>query len=155
MNRDTMIQALRGKFSDLALRHAVCLEKPNTYDIETLTTTEVERLYNRFFPKPTSAEVVASALAEEIELKRLRSIVLADAQFVGLYTPNNWTRFNNFMKYKSVFKQPLNAYTLEQFPSLIKQFKSIRSKFVHSKMRIGDTEWYNYFGFMTISKQNG
>ncbi|MFJ1492618.1 hypothetical protein ACILFL_13640, partial [Capnocytophaga canis] len=63
-----------------------------------------------------------------------------------------WTRFNNFMKYKSVFKQPLNAYTLEQFPVLIKQFKSIRSKFVSSKMRVGDTQWYNYFGFMTISK---
>ena len=120
-----MIQALRGKFSDSALRHAVCLEKSNTYDIELLTTTEVERLYNRFFPKSTSAEVVASRLIDEMELKRLRSIILADAQFVGLYTPSDWTRFNNFMKYKSVFKQPLNAYTLEQFPLLIKQFKSI------------------------------
>lgn len=152
MDRNAMIQALRKKFSPSTLEQAVYLEKPNTYDIETLTTTEVERLYNRFFPKPTSAEVVASRLIDEMELKRLRSIILADAQFVGLYTPSDWTRFNNFMKYKSVFKQPLNAYTLEQFPVLIKQFKSIRSKFVSSKMRVGDAQWYNYFGFMTVSK---
>lgn len=131
----------------------VCLEKPNTYDIETLTLSEVERLYNRFFPKPIPAEAVVSALAGEIELKRLRSIVLTDAQFVGLYTPDNWTRFNNFMKYRSILKKPLNAYTLDEFPLLIKQFKSIRSKFVSSKMTIGDAQWYNYFGFMRITKK--
>lgn len=152
MDRNAMIQALRKKFSPSTLEQAVYLEKPNTYNIENLTATEVERLYNRFFPKPTSAEVVASRLIDEMELKRLRSIVLTDAQFVGLYTPDNWTRFNNFMKYRSVLKKPLNAYTLDEFPLLIKQFKSIRSKFVSSKMRVGDTQWYNYFGFMTISK---
>ncbi|WP_172918547.1 hypothetical protein [Capnocytophaga canis] len=152
MDRNAMIQALRKKFSPSTLEQAVYLEKPNTYNIENLTATEVERLYNRFFPKPTSAEVVASRLIDEMELKRLRSIVLTDAQFVGLYTPDNWTRFNNFMKYRSVLKKLLNAYTLDEFPLLIKQFKSIRSKFVSSKMRVGDTQWYNYFGFMTISK---
>lgn len=151
METTEMIQALRQKFSDSALEQMAYLENRNTNAIEDLSDEEIARLYFRFFPKQKTIEEIAVALSDELELKRLRSIVLADAQFVGLYTPDNWMRFNQFMKYKSVFKQPLNAYTLEQFPLLIKQFKSIRSKFIQSKMKVGDTQWYDYFGFMTVS----
>lgn len=151
METTEMIQALREKFSVSALEQMVYLENRNANAIEDLSDEEIARLYFRFFPKQKTIEEIAVALSDELELKRLRSIVLADAQFVGLYTPDNWMRFNQFMKYKSVFKQPLNAYTLEQFPLLIKQFKSIRSKFIQSKMKVGDTQWYDYFGFMTVS----
>lgn len=128
MQTKEMIQALRQKFSTLALEQIVSLEKPNVFDMEALTDTEIEKIYFRFFPKPPTAEQIAVALSDELELKRLRSIILADAQYLGLYQPNNWQKFNAFMKEKSVLKKPLNAYKIDEFPLLIKQFKSMKAK---------------------------
>lgn len=81
-----------------------------------------------------------------LELKRLRSIILADAQYLGIYKPGDWTSFNRFMLHKSVKRKDLNLYKIEEFPALIKQFKSMRRKYDESKQKIGSRAWWRSIG---------
>ncbi|WP_233890536.1 hypothetical protein, partial [Tenacibaculum piscium] len=100
--------------------------KGRTSRIEKLEADEIAAIYYLFHPneRPKSDKEKLTEFQQQAELKRLRSIILADAQYIGLYNPNNWNKFNAFMKHTSVLKKPLNAYKIADFPQLIKQFKS-------------------------------
>lgn len=150
MKPEEMLEQLREKFSTSTLEQIAWLETRRSGDIATLSAQQLEQVYYRFFPK-TNSEKVVQALAQELELKRLRSIVLADAQYLGIYRADSWLAFNGFMKNRSVLKKPLNYYTIEELPLLIQQFKSMRSKFDKAKMQIGSREWFIHFGF-TLQK---
>lgn len=147
MNTEGMIVRLKAKFGNDAIGQVVWLDTERTTDIYEMSAEEVTRLYLRFFPKAKSVIEVMGGLMEEQELKRLRSVILADAQYIGLYVPGNWTAFNRFMLEKSVFKKPLNRYTIGEFPELKRQFKSLRTKYDQRKTQPYTKEWYRHTGF--------
>lgn len=149
MFQDKIKNRLLSRFSKESLEQSVYMQsKGRTYDIDELTNDELQSLFYMFFPaeKPKHHTQRLYELEIEQELKRLRSVVLADAQYIGLYTPGNWTRFNQFMNYTSVLKKPLNRYEIDEFPELIKQFKSMRYKFNKSKTVVGTSAWFKFLG---------
>ncbi|ROH98302.1 hypothetical protein EGI16_21735 [Chryseobacterium sp. G0240] len=114
-----------------------------TGNINELTREELESLYYSFFPKQqTVYEELNNQYAEQ-HLKSLRSIVLKDAQYIGLYDPQNWEPFNRFMLELSPLKKPLKNYSANEFDLLIRQFKSLRSKYNKSAKKPGTREWYH------------
>ncbi|MBE7686584.1 hypothetical protein F7647_11035 [Tenacibaculum piscium] len=149
MKPEKMIEELHSKFSISSLEYPV-FEQSNrrTSDIEELTESELKALYYLFFPseKPITIEEELQRMQTQQELKRLRSIILNDAQNIGLYKPDDWQKFNVFMKNKSVLKKPLNSYEICEFPALILQFKSMRHKFKNNKTKVGSADWYTFIG---------
>jgi len=112
----------------------------NIYDLDP---EELESFYYMFFPKkPTVYEELNNQYAQA-QLKKLRSIILKDAQYIGLYDPTDWGPFNRFMLELSPEKKPLNKYAANEFEGLIKQFKSLRSKYDKSASIPGTKEWYH------------
>lgn len=136
--KDDMIR----KFGKFAIGQSVWLHTRRTSDLEELTPIELESLYNQFFPQPVHADPVVEMYQEQ-HLKSLRSIILKDAQYIGLYDVQNWDPFNAFMREKSPFKKALNKYTADEFEPLIKQFKSLRSKYDKAAKTPGTKEWYH------------
>lgn len=138
----TMIQKLRDKLG-VGLRSAVELHTNyDKWEIEDLTNEELVALYNRFYPQISDTEKIF-ALKMEQKLKSLRAIILADATYIGLLEANSWDKFNQWMLELSPFKKPLNAYKLDEFGPLIKQFKSLRTKYDKKAMISGTEEWYH------------
>ena len=149
MTKEEQKQRLLSKFSKQNLEQSVYMQsKGRTSDLDLLTSEELEALYFMFFPmeKQTNQAKRLLQLEQEKELKRLRSVILSDAQKIGLYTPGDWTRFNQFMLKNSVFKKSLNHYKNNEFPELIKQFKSMRYRFEKSRTVIGSKAWYQFLG---------
>ncbi|MCG8868089.1 hypothetical protein G1K81_13410 [Tenacibaculum finnmarkense] len=149
MKPEKMIEELHSKFSISSLEDAI-FDQSNfrTSNIEELTESELKALYYLFFSskKPITIEEELQRLQTQQELKRLRSVILNDAQNIGLYKPDDWQKFNVFMKNKSVLKKPLNSYEICEFPALILQFKSMRHKFKKNKTKVGTADWYNFIG---------
>ncbi|MFS1522118.1 hypothetical protein ACIPCA_12600 [Flavobacterium covae] len=151
MNTQDKINALCSKFSASALSKAVYMETKRTTDITELSREEVEALYTRFFPKKSAIDFLFE-MEQERELKRLRSVIIKEAQFIGIYTPESWVTFNRFMLNKSIFKKALNEYKIDEFPQLIKQFKSISTKVSKAKMIPHTSGWYTMLGLNDISR---
>ncbi|MBE7648653.1 hypothetical protein [Tenacibaculum finnmarkense] len=149
MKPEKMIEELHSKFSISSLKDAI-FDQSNfrTSNIEELTESELKALYYLFFPseKTITIEEELKRMETQQMLKRLRSMILKDAQCIGLYKPDDWQKFNAFMKNKSVLKKPLNSYEVCEFPALIIQFKSMRHKFEKSKTKVGTADWYNFIG---------
>ncbi len=142
MTTQAMIQRLRDKLG-VGLRSAVELHTNyHKWQIEDLTDEELTGLYQRFCPQKTSEQKVFE-LELQNRIKALKSIVLKDATYIGLLTPESWEAFNTWMLERSPFKKSLNAYKLDEFEPLIKQFKSLKSKY-NKKAKIPFTkEWYH------------
>ncbi|MGR3790694.1 hypothetical protein ACUXZJ_07260 [Flavobacterium sp. TN-1] len=151
MNIQDKIKALCSKFSASALGQAVYMETKRTTDINELSSQEIEALYNRFFPKKSAIDFLIE-MEQERELKRLRSIIIKEAQFIGIYTPDSWVTFNRFMIHKSIFKKSLNEYKISEFPQLIQQFKAMSVKVSRAKMIPHTTAWYNELGLNDLSQ---
>ena len=128
MQTEELIIALRQRLSPEALEQAVWLETHRTSCLLEATDEELKILYNRFCHTPNYQDIT-NDLLKEAEIKRLRSIILTDAQAMGILRHNNWEHFNRFMKEKSILKKFLRDYTLDELPELVLQFKSMRSKF--------------------------
>lgn len=124
------------------------ITKLRTKYMDDMTEMELKELYYLFFPleNPNHNQKRVKQLEEETEVKKKRSIILRDAEYIGLYSSGNWIRFNDFMLNKSTLKKPLNKYKLDEFKELIKQFKSMRWKFDRNKIRVGTTEWFHFIG---------
>ncbi|MEQ3500632.1 hypothetical protein ABMY20_12815 [Tenacibaculum sp. SSH1-16] len=149
MTKENQKNRLLSKFSRENLEQSVYMQSNGrTFDIDMLTTDELQGLFYLFFPmeKPQKQAKRVLDLEQEKELKRLRSVILSDAQKIGLYTPGDWTRFNEFMSKSSVLKKGLNRYKLDEFPELIKQFKSMRYRFDKSRTVVGSKAWYQALG---------
>jgi hypothetical protein len=137
-------------FSRESMEHSVLMSTQyRTKHLEEMTDKEFESLYFSFFPneKPHDTNYRIQQLERERELKRLRSIILTDADYMGIYKVGDWTRFNHFMLTKSPLKKSLNKYKVSEFPELIKQFKSMRYRFDKSKTKVGSSAWFHLFGF--------
>ena len=149
MTKENQKERLLSRFSKESLEYSVYTQsKGRTYDLDLLTSEELQALFFAFFPMENPANQVKKVLQleQEKELKRLRSVILSDAQRLGLYNPNDWTRFNRFMLNTSVLKKSLNYYKIDEFPELIKQFKSMRYKFEKSRTTVGSSAWYQALG---------
>ncbi|MGP1479339.1 MAG: hypothetical protein ACTTJI_06600 [Capnocytophaga sp.] len=145
MQTEEIITALRQKLSPGALEQAVWLETKRTTYLLEATDEELQALYHRFCYTP-NYQAIATDLLNETEVKRLRSIILADAQAMGILKQNNWAYFNKFMKERSLLKKFLREYTLDELPELVRQFKSMRTKFEKAAVKVGSKQWHTLFG---------
>lgn len=144
MTSEQQKQQLLTKFSAYALE-SICWSKSGarTGDIQELYPEELDAVYCMFFPRPKTAAEQIQQQQEINLLKSFRSIILKDAQYIGLYDPQDWTPFNRFMLELSPLKKPLNSYKADEFDKLIKQFKSLRSKYDERAKVPGSKEWYH------------
>ncbi|WP_312083593.1 hypothetical protein [Epilithonimonas hominis] len=144
MTSDQQKQQLLTRFSPLALEE-ICWSKSKarTGSIEELSPEEMEAVYLMFFPAPKSTTELYQEQQNLNYLRSLRSTVLKDAQYIGLYDPQDWTVFNRFMLELSPLKKPLKNYQADEFDKLIKQFKSLKSKYNKRAQTPGTKEWYH------------
>ncbi|WP_066435505.1 hypothetical protein [Chryseobacterium sp. CCH4-E10] len=141
-----MKEHLIQKFSSIALQSSIWAKTGGrTGNINDLGPEELEEIYYMFFPKEKkrTLEEEYIRIRDENKIKALRSTILKDAQYIGLYEPHNWKPFNDFMMKLSPLKKPLKNYKLNEFDSLIKQFKSLRSKYNKAAKIPGSKEWYH------------
>jgi hypothetical protein len=138
-----MKEKLLEKFNGFALSSAIGLQTNyRTTVIDDLADDEVETLYYRFFPKPQVMEILALQ-QEKLRLRDLQAIILKDAQYIGLHDPQDFTSLNNFMKNRSPLKKVLPFYKIHEFDELIKQFKSLRSKYEREAKIPYTKAWYH------------
>ena len=144
MTSDQQRQQLLTKFSHLALEE-ICWSKSKarTGDIDELYPNELEAVYFMFFSAPKSSTEIIKEQQQLNYIKSLRSTVLKDAQYIGLYDPQDWKSFNDFMVKYSPLKKFLNKYTADEFLPLIKQFKSLRYKYDKESKIPGKYAWYH------------
>lgn len=139
MKTELLKEELLSKVDSFQIAQAVWLQTHRTTDIDELMPDELKVLYETFFP---DAQRMLKVVMNQQRLKELRSIVLKDAQYLGLYTPNSWERFNRFMIERSPLKKRLTAYKEDEFEALIKQLKSMRTKFDKESKQMGTKAWY-------------
>lgn len=138
MKQELMKRELSLRFDEAQLAQIVWMHTHRTTLMEELNPREIYEIYQIFF---NDSETRMRNLEHKQRIKELRSIVLKDAQYLGLYTPNSWERFNRFMLKRSPLKKRLVDYKEEEFEGLIKQLKSMKTKF-DKKARIpGTKEW--------------
>lgn len=144
MDIKQMILKLRTRFDEQSIAMAVGLKTNyRTTILEELTDDEIIHFYHLYFPKPKTPAMIAQELAMEKEVKRLRSIILKEASAIGLLAPDDWTKFNAFMLKYSPLKKALNEYKINEFTELIKQFKSLRSKYEKDAKMPHTRAWYH------------
>lgn len=144
MINSVMKKQLQQKFPEKSLEQSIWLHTGyRTGSIDELEPEELEKFYYLFFPKQPTEKQLLIKEYNESRLKGLRSVILKDAQYIGLYDPQDWTSFNNFMNNLSVLKKPLNKYTADEFDELIKQFKSLKSKYQKAAKIPYTKEWYH------------
>ncbi|WP_136464923.1 hypothetical protein [Flagellimonas onchidii] len=114
-----------------------------------LLPIEIDELYtmlqNDFkFSSNTDAHI-------EILCKKKRSIVLSIATRTGIHDPNDWNRFNRFMKNSSILKKQLNQYEIDELDKLIKQFRALEDNYGRSAKKAGTKAWSHKHGLPRIS----
>ncbi|WP_187477823.1 hypothetical protein [Amniculibacterium sp. G2-70] len=115
-----------------------------THNLDELDDNELDSFYHLFFPRKPKIEDVLTKMEQDKELKRLRAIILKDAHYMGLYNPHDFSGFNAFMEKSSVLKKVLPFYKIDEFPELIKQFKSMRAKYEKDITVVGSKAWHHY-----------
>lgn len=142
MTKTGMIKKLETRFGTFAIEQSVWMHTGyRTGKLHDLSENELTDLYRMFFPEKTEQEIIINQRNESY-LKTLRSIVLKDAQHIGLYDPYDWSHFNEFMLKYSPHKKPLPKYSVEEMEALIKQFKSMRTKFDKESIIPGTKAWH-------------
>ena len=144
MTKENMIEKLLNKFPAVSLQDiAWSKSKKRTANVHELLPEELEAVYFMFFPRPITANDIIKKQQQEQRLRDLRSPILKDAQYIGLYDPQDWTSFNDFMLRYSPLKKQLNKYTEEEFGALSRQFKSLRTKYDNEAKIPGTKAWYH------------
>ena len=124
------------------------LTKGRTSSLRELTHIEYTNLINQM--RAFSANRATYNI--EIESKRKRSQVLAIATLTGLKDPNDFRKFNAFMKDRSILKKPLNQYKLSELDALVQQFRGIEANYKKSAAKPGTVAWHHRHGFQVASK---
>lgn len=88
----------------------------------------------------------------ELYKKKQRSVVLTIATRVGIHIPNDWGRFNQFMKASSIYKKELHKYEIEELDKLIRQMRALEANQNRSAETVGTKAWYRKLGFSEVSK---
>ena len=141
MKPKEMINRLRSRFSEQALSLAVDLETNHkNWMIEELTEEQLTKMYHRLIPEEIA---LVEKQAAELHIRNLRAIVLKDAQYLGLHDVQDWNRFNNFMLKYSPYHKPLKNYTEDEMELLIKQLKSMRTKYEREAKIPYSNAWYH------------
>ena len=143
MTTTTMKQKLQERFSSFAISQCVWLHTQRTTDIDDITDVELEKIFNLFFPKQQTAAEQVFALKNENEIKTKRSYILTIATEIGIKEPDNWTRFNNFMKKDSVVKKPLKDCNMEELNQVYRQFRGMQANYHKSAEKTGTKAWYH------------
>jgi hypothetical protein len=115
-----------------------------TQSVRDLNTVELNIFYNQLNTKTQPAVL-------ELELRKKRSIVLKLATDTGIKTPENWTKFNQWMLKCSVLKKELHAYDYVELDQLIRQFRALKANYSRSAIKVGTKAWHHATGIPTIS----
>ena len=124
------------------------LTKGRTRSLRELSHIEYTHLINQM--REFAATMATYDM--EIESKRKRSQVLAIATRTGLKDPNDWRKFNAFMKERSILKKPLNRYNLSELDALVDQFRAIEANYKKSAEKPGTAAWHHKHGFRLASE---
>lgn len=133
--------SLLKQFSEEELGQSIWLRTQRTTSINELTDDEMASLYYCFHPMQNPVTLMERMFRKE-RIKELRAVILKDAQYLGLYEPENWEGFNHFMETRSVGRKLLYEYRAKEFPELIRQFKMMRKRYDERAERMGTREWY-------------
>lgn len=144
-----MVLMSKAKLNDTQSRHELIHDWTNgrTSSSKELTPEERQDLIWKFQNDSTfnpSAYV-------EIKKKKKRSEVLTIATRVGIHEPDNWDRFNGFMKERSIYKKELHKYGLAELEELIKQFRGIERNEARSAKNAGTKAYNRAHGFAEMS----
>lgn len=101
------------------------------------------------FSNNRSASISAE---QELIMKRKRSIVLKLATNTGIKEPNDWKRFNGWMKEYSILKKELHAYTYDELDDLTKQFRALQDNYTKSAIKTGTKAWHHANGIPVLSQ---
>lgn len=82
-------------------------------------------------------------LVVDAELKRLRSVILKIATYVGIKERDGFESFNRFMVSRSILKKELHKYTLEELHLLRAQFHQLEKNYERSAQNAGTKAWYD------------
>ena len=123
------------------------LTKGRTSSLRELSHIEYTYLINQM--RAFAAERATYDM--ETECKRKRSQVLAIATRTGIKEPNDFRKFNSFMKERSILKKPLNRYNLAELDALVRQFRGIEANYKKSAAKPGTAAWHHQHGFPAVS----
>lgn len=79
----------------------------------------------------------------ETYCRKMRSQVLKIATETGIKETDSWVNFNRFMLNHSIFKKELKAYTLQELPELVRQFRGIERHYQQSAIHPGSKAWHH------------
>jgi hypothetical protein len=113
--------------------------KGRTRSVKDLSDKELDD-----FCKELESRFTASDF--ELEMKRKRSVVLTLATRTGIKEADSWSKFNTWMKNKSIFKKELYAYDYDELDQLIRQFRGLESNYKNSAKKAGTKAWHHATG---------
>lgn len=117
-----------------------------------LTGSEVDDLVWKFendFLFRANPRQAASALME-LAIKQKRSAVLAIAQRTGIHEGASFSRFNQWMKNRSVLKKRLNDYTFDELDQLIQQMHALEANFKRSAEKAFSKAWHQHYNIPEV-----
>lgn len=79
----------------------------------------------------------------ELLLRKKRATVLTIAQRCAIHDPEDWSKFNGFMKNRSICKKPLKDYTYEELNKLIQQFRKLEENYNRSANNYNTKAWWH------------
>lgn len=128
--------------------------KKQIYNTFTDSDSPIENYFNnKKRVVETSKKESSQSLSAEMELimKRKRSVILTLATDTGIKEPNDWTKFNNWMKASSIHKKALNAYEYDELDELTKQFYALKENYENSARKVGNKAWHHATGIPKTS----
>lgn len=108
--------------------------------IEDLTDEEAEKLWLIYCPKKVDNPV--QKIADELELKKWKSNVLAKAEQTGIKKPGSFDAFNLWMLTYSKYKKHLNAHNLEELKQLHRQLCNVELNDYRSGKKAFTEAWW-------------
>lgn len=128
--------------------------KKQTFNTFTDSDSPVNNYFNnkkRVVEAPKKESEQSLSAEMELIMKRKRSVILTLATDTGIKEPNDWTKFNNWMKASSIHKKALNAYGYEELDELTKQFYALKENYENSAKKVGNKAWHHSTGIPKTS----
>jgi len=110
-----------------------------TDSAKNLSTKELQSLCGELQNRQQQGEL-------EMIMRRKRSVVLTIATRTGIKEPNGWSKFNLWMKSKSIFKKELHKYDYDELDQLVRQFRGLEANFKKSAEKPGTKAWHQSTG---------
>ncbi|MDP2061330.1 MAG: hypothetical protein U1C58_06180 [Flavobacteriaceae bacterium] len=115
-----------------------------TQSARDLNTKELLSLCNKLQANQQQDQI-------ELIMRRKRSVVLTIATRTGIKEPNGWSKFNLWMKNRSIFKKELHNYDFDELDQLVRQFRGLEANFNRSAEKPGTKAWHQATGIPDLN----